>query len=45
LLLNGHEIDAAVEEQERMMLELASGVLARERFTDWLRSRVKRKQS
>ena len=37
LTLNGYEIDALVSEQERVILDLASGKLDRESFTDWLR--------
>lgn len=36
LLLNGHEIDAPVDEQEKLILALASGQLSREELTDWL---------
>lgn len=37
LLLNGHQILAAVEEQERLMLNLAAGVISRADFTEWVR--------
>lgn len=37
LVLNGMEIDASIEEQERVVLLLASGDLGREEFTEWLR--------
>jgi len=40
LVLNGHEIEAAVEEQELIMLHLAGGQLTREEFRDWLRERL-----
>lgn len=36
LILNGYEIDADVDEQERVMLALAGGKLSREDFTKWL---------
>jgi death-on-curing protein len=36
LILNGSEIDALVDEQERMMLDLASGRLTREQLVTWL---------
>jgi len=39
LLLNGFEIQASVDEQERMVLALASGVVGRQELRDWL-SRV-----
>ncbi len=37
LILNGGEIDAAVDEQERLMLDLAAGRVDRSQLTDWLR--------
>ena len=40
LALNGFEIAASVDEQERVILDLAAGLLTREVFTEWLRSRV-----
>ena len=40
LFLNGFEIDAAVDEQEQVILQVASGELGREAFTDWLRARI-----
>jgi death on curing protein len=36
LMLNGFEIVAAVDEQERLMLDLAAGLATREQLTDWL---------
>ncbi|WP_202925016.1 type II toxin-antitoxin system death-on-curing family toxin [Myxacorys almedinensis] len=36
LILNGMEINASVDEQERMVLEIASGELGREAFVEWL---------
>ncbi len=41
LILNGSEIDASIDDQERVMLELASGTLTRQTFVDWLRGRVR----
>ena len=40
LILNGYEIDAPVEEQERVILQLAAGELERGEFANWLRTRV-----
>ena len=40
LFLNGHEIDASVDEQEQIILRLAAGGLEREAFTGWLRDHV-----
>lgn len=46
LLLNGHEIDATMEDQEQVILQVASGALGRKEFTDWLgRYVVERRQS
>ncbi|CAB1062956.1 Death on curing protein, Doc toxin [Olavius sp. associated proteobacterium Delta 1] len=36
LILNGYEIIASVDEQERVMLELAAGKLSRIDFSKWL---------
>jgi death-on-curing protein len=38
LILNGFEIDASVDEQEQVILQVASGELGRDEFTEWLRS-------
>jgi len=40
LLLNGHEINAPLEEQEKVLLQVAAGKLAREEFAAWLRRHV-----
>ena len=40
LVLNGHELDAPVEEQERVMLAVAASRLSRDTFVDWIRSHV-----
>lgn len=40
LVLNGFEIEASVDEQERVILQLAAGELGREEFTEWLRSHI-----
>jgi death-on-curing protein len=40
LVLNGYEIAAPVDEQERLMLDVASGDLDRAQLGDWLRRRV-----
>lgn len=36
LVLNGFELVADVDEQERVMLRLASGALDRDEFSDWV---------
>ncbi|WP_227699186.1 type II toxin-antitoxin system death-on-curing family toxin [Spirosoma radiotolerans] len=41
LVLNGFEIDASIEEQEQVILQVADGMLSREQFTDWLGKHVK----
>jgi death-on-curing protein len=42
LLLNGAEIDAAVGEQERLMLDLASGRLSRTELANRLQQHISR---
>jgi len=41
LVLNGGEIDASLEEQERVMLDLAAGRVDRGQLVDWLRQHIK----
>lgn len=36
LLLNGHELQATVEESERQILEVASGHMTREQLAQWV---------
>ena len=36
LLLNGYEIDASVDDQERVMLDVAAGAMDRVTFAVWL---------
>nr|VFJ66299.1 MAG: death on curing protein [Candidatus Kentron sp. FW] len=40
LVLNGYEIDAGVDEQERVILAVAAGEFSRAEFTAWLRPRL-----
>jgi death-on-curing protein len=40
LLLNGHEIDASVDEQEQIIIEVASGKVPRIELGEWLREHV-----
>jgi death-on-curing protein len=40
LYLNGHEIEASVDEQEQVILQLAAGDLERDAFIHWLRAHV-----
>jgi len=40
LVLNGFEIVADVDEQERVVLGVAAGTLGREGFTSWVRSHI-----
>ncbi len=37
LLLNGHELRGAVDEQEQLMLQLAAGNLKREALAEWIK--------
>ncbi len=41
LILNGAEIDAPVDDQERLILDLAAGRIGRSHLVDWLRQHVK----
>ncbi|MEH2293641.1 type II toxin-antitoxin system death-on-curing family toxin [Nostoc sp.] len=40
LVLNGFEINAALDEQEQVILQVASGELGRDEFTKWLRNQI-----
>jgi death on curing protein len=40
LVLNGYEIRAAVDEQERVILQVAASEIDREEFTTWLQAHV-----
>jgi death-on-curing protein len=39
-VLNGWELAAGVDEQERIMLQVAAGMLKREAFTTWVQSHL-----
>lgn len=41
LVLNGYEIDADVDEQEALILSVASSKLSREAFAQWLAEHIK----
>ena len=41
LVLNGSEIAASVDEQERLMTDVATGLLRREQLVAWLRDHVR----
>jgi death-on-curing protein len=40
LMVNGHELCAPVDEQERMMLDLAAGSLTRDSFAEWVKQYI-----
>ena len=40
LILNGFEIEASIDEQEKIILELADGRLDREKLTSWLNGHI-----
>lgn len=40
LVLNGYEIDASTDEQEKVIFAIASGKLKRDDLIDWLRSHL-----
>ena len=41
LLFNGYEIMASVDEQERLMLDLAAGSVTREQLAEWLEAHLR----
>jgi death-on-curing protein len=43
LVLNGHEIDAPVDDQETLILRLAAGEVERQELTEWLRGHIVRR--
>ncbi len=40
LVMNGFEINAGIDEQEQVILRLASGLTGREEFTAWLNNHI-----
>lgn len=40
LILNGFELEASVDEQEQIILQVAAGEMKREEFTEWLQDSV-----
>ena len=40
LVLNGYEIKATIDEQEKIIMDLAAGSIKLEEFTNWVRSHV-----
>jgi death-on-curing protein len=44
LVLNGFEIDATVNEQERLMLDAASGLTDRAALVEWLKGHIAKAQ-
>ena len=40
LILNGFEIEATVDDQEKIILDLAAGNIDREQFTVWLNNHI-----
>ncbi len=40
LVMNGFEISAGIDEQEQVILSLASGLIGREEFTAWLSKHI-----
>jgi death-on-curing protein len=40
LVMNGYEIEAAIDEQEEIMLKLASSNIERSDFLDWLKDNI-----
>ena len=44
LILNGYEIEASVDEQERLMLDVAAGSISRATLAEWLSTHIKKAQ-
>lgn len=44
LVLNGYAIDATVDEQVQVILQVASSEMKRDGFTDWLRKHMTKKE-
>ncbi len=44
LVLNGYEIESTVDEQESIILNLASGKIERTEFNEWLKLHIKKKE-
>lgn len=42
LVVNSYELDTTVDEQESIVLQLASGKLSRDAFTDWIRENIRK---
>ena len=40
LIVNGHELRAPIDEQERIMLDLAAGNLTRDSFVEWVKQHI-----
>ena len=44
LIMNGFEIKASVDEQEAVILKVASGVLKRNEFTKWIEKHIEKRK-
>lgn len=40
LMLNGHELDATVDDAERMIMGVAAGTCSRQQLLDWVRAHL-----
>lgn len=45
LVLNGHEIECDVDEQERVIMDLAAGRIGRDELLSWLKTSVVKRRS
>ena len=43
LILNGYELDKSVNEQETVILQVASGLLTRSAFANWVNSSIRKR--
>jgi death-on-curing protein len=42
LVINGYQLSASVDEQESIILQLASGKLNRDAFTNWIKEHIRK---
>lgn len=45
LVLNGHELDAATDEQEQVVLQVAAGTMKRDAFAAWVQSHLRARRN
>lgn len=40
LVLNSYELSASIDEQEQVILQVAAGIIGREKFAEWVRAHL-----